>query len=338
MTPTHRGPELPTARGPLSRAVITLLRTDPAEDHEAALRPVPAEQDCWSEDHQLALYLCYELHYRGFAAVDADWEWHPAQLRLRRALERPFLAELRARTGDRPSLHELLEQLLVEPVDGSGPSYFLLEEGMRRQAQEYLMHRSLYHLKEADPQAWVIPRLVGAAQAAYVAVEFDEYGAGRAERAHSLLFAEMMADFGLEPTYGHYAEVAAAPALAVVNLMSLFGLHRALRGAAVGQFATVEITSSPGSARLAKAFERLGAGPAGTLFYREHVEADAVHEQLVRHGVIRELLLSEPELEDDIAFGIAATGLVEDRFAAHLLEHWRRGDSSLRSVASGGAG
>ena len=53
-------------------------------------------------------------------------------------------------------------------------------------------HRSIYHLKEADPHAWVIPRLRGRAKAALVAVEFDEYGAGRADRAHAQLFADLL--------------------------------------------------------------------------------------------------------------------------------------------------
>ena len=72
--------------------------------------------------------------------------------------------------------------------------------------------------------------------------------------------------------------------LAAVNLMSLFGLHRELRGAAVGHFAATEITSSPGSRRLVDA---LDAGCTrrnrASAFYREHVEADAVHEQVVRY-------------------------------------------------------
>ncbi|MER8186137.1 iron-containing redox enzyme family protein [Kitasatospora sp. NPDC094015] len=327
-----RAPALPAARGPLSEAVRALLLAAPVA---SAGRPVPpVDGDPWGEDHQLALYTCYELHYRGFAGVDPDLEWHPELLALRRALEGPVLAELRAATRPVPPLAELLDGLLIEPHRGTGLSHFLLAEGTRAQAREYLVHRSLYHLKEADPQAWAIPRLPAAAKAAFVAIEFDEYGAGRPERLHATLFAEMMADFGLDPAYGHYVDVAAAPAFAVVNLMSMFGLHRALRGALVGQFATVEITSSPGSARLAAAFERLGAGPAGTRFHREHVEADAVHEQLVRHGVIRALLAAEPELAADVAFGVAATGVVEERLSEHLLGCWRAGKSSLR----GGAG
>lgn len=46
---------------------------------------------------------------------------------------------------------------------------------------------------------------------------------------------------------------AAKATLAEVNFMSLCGLHRSLRGASVGQFAMVELTSSPGSDRLVRA-------------------------------------------------------------------------------------
>ncbi|HEV7831725.1 MAG TPA: iron-containing redox enzyme family protein [Pseudonocardiaceae bacterium] len=44
--------------------------------------------------------------------------------------------------------------------------------------------------------------------------------------------------------------------------MSLCGLHRRLRSALVGQFATVELTSSPGADRLVPAMRRLRCAPA----------------------------------------------------------------------------
>ncbi|QMU69325.1 iron-containing redox enzyme family protein [Streptacidiphilus sp. P02-A3a] len=321
-------PTLPSPRGPLTEALTASLRDRPA-GRLLAVPPRP-DGDPWGDDHQLALYLCYELHYRGFARVDPRWEWEPRLLAVRRRLEDDFLDAVRGLLGPVEDLAVQLEALLVEPLTGTGPSHHLLHEGELWQAREYLVQRSLYHLKEADPQAWAIPRLHGAAQAALVAIEYDEYGGGRPERAHSRLFAEMMADVGLDPGYGHYLDAAAAPALAVVNLMSLFGLHRAHRGALIGQFAAVEITSSPGSERLAAALERLGAGPAGVRFYQEHVEADAVHEQLVRHGVIEAAVRDEPDLEADIAFGLAAGALVDDRLARHLLDSWHSGSSSLR--------
>lgn len=321
-------PGLPGARGPLSAALTASLQDAPA----GRLRGVPRylDGDPFGEDHQLALYLCYELHYRGFARVDPRWEWDPQLLAVRRRLEDDFLDAVRDLLGPVEGLAAQLDALLVEPLTGTGPSHYLLDRGERWQAREYLAQRSLYHLKEADPQAWAIPRLHGAAQAALVAIEYDEYGGGRPERAHSRLFAEMMTDLGLDPSYGHYLDAAPAPALAVVNLMSLFGLHRVHRGALIGQFAAVEITSSPGSERLAAALARLGAGPAGVRFYQEHVEADAVHEQLVRHGVIEAAIRDEPGLEADIAFGLAAGALVDDRFAEHLLSCWHGGSSSLR--------
>ena len=92
----------------------------------------------------------------------------------------------------------------------------------------------------------------------------------------------------------------------MVNLMSYFGLHRSMRGAAIGHFAATEITSSPGSRRLAEALERMGAPQPCIAFYREHVEADAVHEQVVRTDVVGEMVASEPHLEADIVFGMRA--------------------------------
>ncbi|MFC9931427.1 iron-containing redox enzyme family protein [Streptomyces sp. NPDC127190] len=321
-----RGAPLPTPRGPLSAAVTAYLRgTGPL--------PHPSDAgaaDPYGDDLQLALYLCYELHYRGFAGVGPAFEWDPALLAVRGALERRFLSALRADTPVHASPEEALGALLVEPAEGTGVTHFLCGEGELWQLREYAAQRSLYHLKEADPHAWVLPRLWGRAKAAMAAVEYDEFGGGRAERVHARLFAELMTDLGLDPSYGRYLDAAGAELLAVVNLMSLCGLHRALRGALVGHFAQVEITSSPGSRRLAEAMRRTGAGPAAEFFYDEHVVADAVHEQVVRHEVIGGLLEEEPELAPDVVFGIDATEYLEDRLARRLLPAWRAGRSSLR--------
>ena len=70
--------------------------------------------------------------------------------------------------------------------------------GTWQQMREYFVHRSLYHLKEGDPHAWAIPRLVGQAKASFVAVEFDEYGGGRPDRVHARLFADAMEALGLD--------------------------------------------------------------------------------------------------------------------------------------------
>lgn len=318
---------LPPSRGRISAAITDCLRgTGPPPDEGAI-----ADASPFGDDPQLALYLCYELHYRGFADVAASREWDPDLLRARAALERAFLTALRASATRHARAADALDELLVEPVDGTGVTHFLRDEGELWQLREYAAQRSLYHLKEADPHAWVLPRLWGRAKAGMAAVEFDEFGGGRAERVHARLFADLMADLGLDTTYGHYLDAAGAEALAVVNVMSLFGLHRALRGALVGHFASVEITSSPGSRRLAQAMRRTGAGLAAEHFYDEHVEADAVHEQVVRRDVVAGLLEEEPQLEGDVAFGVDATGHLEDRLAERLLGAWRSGESSLRT-------
>ncbi|MFD7312739.1 iron-containing redox enzyme family protein [Streptomyces sp. NPDC059883] len=324
-------PGLPTPRGDLSAALLASLR-----DRE---RPPPVPEavgsatDPYGGDVQLALYVLYELHYQGFEGVGDDREWDPDLLRLRAGLERRYLDALRADAPGVASAETALERILVEPLDdGTGVSHYLQREGRPEHLREYAALRSLYHLKEADPHAWVIPRLHGRAKAAMVAVEFDEFGAGRAEDIHARLFADLMDDLGLEHGYGRYVDEAPDEALAPVTVMSLLGLHRALRGALIGHFAAVEVTSSPGSRRLADALRRTGAGPAAQRFYDEHVEADAVHEQVVRHEIITPLLEDEPHLEPDVVFGIEATGLLEDRLGAHLLREWRQERSALRQA------
>jgi hypothetical protein len=118
--------------------------------------------------------------------------------------------------------------------------------------------------------------------------------------------------------------------LATVNLMSLFGLHRELRGALVGHFAAAEITTAPSADRMARALTRLGAGEECTRFFTEHIEADAVHEQVMRHEVIGDLLAQEPGLAGDVVLGIQATDHLESRLGEHLLGAWRAGRTSLR--------
>lgn len=329
-------PQLPPPRGGLSAAVLSALR---GAESTLPGPAVVAGADPYGDDLQLALYVLYELHYQGFDAVDDDREWDPELLRLRGALESHFLAALRCGTPAAATAAGALAGLLVEPVtdDGTGVSHYLQREGTLWQLREYAALRSLYHLKEADPHAWVIPRLHGRAKAAMVAVEFDEFGAGRAEDIHARLFADLMDDLRLDHSYGRYLTAAPAEALAIVNLMSLLGLHRRWRGALVGHFASVEVTSSPGSRRLAQAMRRTGAGPAAERFYDEHVEADAVHEQVVRHEVIGPLLAAEPHLEPDVVFGIEATALLEDRLGKVLLGAWRGRRSALRAPLAGGA-
>jgi Iron-containing redox enzyme len=223
-----------------------------------------------------------------------------------------------------------MDALSTESVDETGPSYWLRDNGTWEQMREYFVHRSLYHLKEGDPHAWAIPRLTGQAKASFVAIEFDEYGAGRGPHVHQQLFADLLAAAGLESSYLAYLDVVPAESLAVVNLMSLFGLHRRLRGAAIGHFAATEITSPPGSRRLVEALQRLAAPQECVAFYREHVEADAVHEQVVRVDVVGDLVAREPRLEADVVFGIRAHAAVEDRLADAIMTSWKAAETSLR--------
>jgi hypothetical protein len=325
---------MPSARGPLSGALLEALV---GHRPTRTLPTLPVDVDPYGEDLQLALHLAYELHYRALPGVDDGLEWDPELLRFRASLERSFLTALRQETSGSDDVEAALAPLLLEPVTGTGPSWHLASRGERWQLREYVAHRSVYHLKEADPQSFVVPRLEGQVKAAVVSVQHDEYGAGRVDRMHATLFAQMMRELDLDDSYGAHVDRAPAATLAPVNLMSVLALHRALRAAAFGQFVMIEVTSSPGSRRLSAAFDRLSDGGAGQRFYDEHVEADAVHEQVLRAG-LRDLLQREPGLAADVVLGIEAGLLLEDRFADHVLGAWGAGTSSLRHPLDDGPG
>jgi hypothetical protein len=74
----------------------------------------------------------------------------------------------------------LLEQLIGTDL-GPSLSSHLARNATQEQYAEFLMHRSVYHLKEADPHSFGIPRLGGTPKAALVEVQADEYGGGRPE-------------------------------------------------------------------------------------------------------------------------------------------------------------
>ena len=96
LTPTLDAtlPKLPAPRGELSEALIGAL-AEPA--HAAGLPSPQAGADPLAdEDLQLSLYLLYELHYRDFDGVSADWEWNGSLLETRGALEAIYGAALAA--------------------------------------------------------------------------------------------------------------------------------------------------------------------------------------------------------------------------------------------------
>ena len=328
---------LPKPRGPLSAALCadlaagsTLSTRTLAVGYALA---AAAEDPLTDEDLQLALAVCYELHYRGFDDVDDDWEWNPELLRLRAVLEQRHLAALHSLVTPVPVTADPVDQQLTAVIaadDGPSLSRYLARHGTVEQWREYLTVRSVYHLKEGDPHTWAIPRLSGRAKAAMVEIQADEYGGGSPERMHSQLFAGLMRDLGLDDTYGALWDDAPAVAFTSVNTMSLFGLHRRLRGACLGHLTAVEMTSSEPSRRYSSGLTRLGFGVGTTVFYDEHVEADAVHEQIASVDMCGSLVADDPALAADVLFGAQCSLALDGLTAHHLLGAWEAGRSGLR--------
>ncbi len=325
-------PPLPSPRGPLSEQLLSALAGAPVP--LAAVDPPTPDDPLADEDLQLALYLGYELHYRGLDGVDDRWEWEPSLLRLRAKLEaeleRALLeaVPLRDETID-PGEIDLALRAIAE-ADGPSLSTFIGTSASDGQVREFVVHRSAYQLKEADPHSWAIPRLGGAAKAALLEIQYDEYGRGRADRIHAELFGRAMRALGLDSSYGAYLDRIPGVTLATVNLMSMLGLHRRWRGALVGHLALFEMTSSIPNRRYATGLRRLGFGTEATLFFEEHVAADAVHENIAAVDLAGGLVAQEPAQSGPVLWGARTLRYLEDRWAEHLLTRWRAGRTSLR--------
>ncbi|MGZ4474861.1 MAG: iron-containing redox enzyme family protein [Nocardioides sp.] len=310
---------LPKPRGPLSEALLSALvsgTTDVAYPDQGS-----------AEDGALSLWILYELSYRGYHEVDDRLEFDPELVRLRRRLEDDLEQRLRERWPGRPAYEA--EQgfaaaffAMIEADDGPSLARFVQRDATHDQVVELLQHRSLYHLKESDPVALTLPRLPAAPRAALAELQYDEYGGGRPERLHAHLFAEGMAAMGLDATEGGYVDEAPLEVLEQNNAMSLFGLNRRLRGASVGHLAAFEATSSLPCRKMAQGLERLGLPAEIRAYYEEHVEADAVHEQLAVRLICEPLIAAEPDTEDDVWLGAWSCLDLEARIAHRLLEQW----------------
>jgi hypothetical protein len=323
------GSALPQPRGPLSATLLAALRQAP---RLLTMPPIRSDDALFDDDLQLALYCCYELHYQGFIGVSDDWEWEPSLIAFRRGLEETFERHLRSALPDywNVAAGDVADALWdLSQGEGFSLSEWLLERGTRVHAEEFAIHRSGYQLKEADPHTWGIPRLSGRAKAAMVLIQCDEYGGGVESEMHSSLFADAMAALGLDPTYGAYLGRLPAVTLATTNLISMFGLHRRLRGALVGHLASFEMNSVGPMGRYSAWLESLGVPIEGRRFYDVHIEADELHQHVAVDELVGGLLEAEPDQAGAVMFGARAVALLEGTFAGHLVSAWKGDRSSL---------
>ncbi|CAN5821145.1 iron-containing redox enzyme family protein [soil metagenome] len=320
---------LPSPRGPISRRLLKALGGSPGAIDLGFNSPADPLAD---DDLHLALYVCYELHYRAFPGVDPRWEWEPGLIAFRNRLEGIFeeaLLDEFLEGGPEVPVVESMKEIACS-TQGPSLSAYIRADATYEEFIEFVIHRSAYQLKEADPHTWAIPRLDGKAKAAMVEIQSDEYGGGRFERMHAEMFRKTMVGLGLNGAYGAYLERIPGVTLATVNLISFFGLHRRLRGATVGHLAIFEMTSPLPNRDYGDGARRLGATPEVTEFYDEHVEADSVHEVIAAYDLAGGLAAQEPDQAPMIRFGARACAGLDARFSAYVLDCWAAGRPSLR--------
>lgn len=319
---------LPQARGPLSEWVLATLGRSPGR---CSMPPNPTDDPVTGDDSALALYLLYELHYRGLNGVDDGWEWQPELLAGRDQLEQAFLGRLRDAVPMPGEPADIATALRERTELDGGPTLasYCEERASWEQVREICVHRSAWQLKEADPHSWALPRLGGRAKAALAEIQAGEYGDGAERDVHQNLYALTMSLLGLDSRYGHYLDRLPGVTLSTVNLVSLFGLHRTWLPAMVGHLASFEMTSVPVMSAYSAALRRLGAPQDACHFFDVHVVADAHHQNVAADGLAAGLVEQDPSSASLILFGADALAWTESQFSDHVLGAWQEGRSSL---------
>lgn len=325
---TDSGIVAPQPRGPLSSWLLSYGGRGP---RRPSVLPVPQRDSGFDDDLQLALYLCYEPHYSDVPGLCLE-EWDPIVIEFRRALEARFLTALAASVGHmatRSPDPRVAIPAIIAADDSPSVSAHMASHGTLDHMREYVIHRSLYQLKEADPHTFAIPRVDGRAKQILAAIQAGEYGADEPGREmHSSLFAQTMRALDLDDRRHAYLDRLPASALMISNLISMFGLNRRWRGALIGHLAVFEMTSVASMRRYVAALDRLDAPADAKRFYDVHVLADSEHEVMALE-MAGALYDAEPELGPDVAFGAACVNVVERMFATHLLDAWHGGTSGL---------
>jgi hypothetical protein len=332
--------KLPTARGPVSSSIIDTLGAPGAllpgtASMLAALRCQECRDIVVDDDLQLSLFILYELPYRGFDGVDDDWEWDPELLLVRRVIERAYESTLRRTVGvpagvatERAAVAYALS-VMTAPPSCAALARLVAERATVDQLRDVMVMRSVVELTDADAYTWTIPRLTGRPKAALLELQADEYSdASGAMRSD--LFAMALGDLGLDPVHGAYVDRVPGVTLAAANAMSMFGLHRRLRGAAAGHVAATAVASCFLDRACTDAMRRLGLPSHPSASCERRARSGAARDDLAMSDLAGELVAAEPELLYDVLFGAAACAYLDRLVSDLVLLAWASDGSPLR--------
>ena len=201
---------------------------------------------------------------------------------------------------------------LAREAEGPNLSAYLRREATRdTDASTFSASGASSSSRSPTPRRSSLPRLAGAAKVALAELQYDEFGAGRPAALHQQLYAEAL------------RVVRPGPRLRCVH-------KRRLRGfAGVGE-RDVAVLPQPSAARRRGGALRgvrgiqLGAVPSRSPlgsergsrrcraeYFDEHVEADAVHEQIAARDLCGALVAGDPKAMHEVLFGAACTSYLD---------------------------
>lgn len=251
------GTPLPSARGPISRALLTLLTGPPTRD--AGILANSHVTDLWrpgddvpwweaGEDAAVALVHLTELERRGLEGVDAGWEGHPLLATVRWTLSTPIdrgleLLVRRLEPAPRASGCRIARLVIATATEGAQHPQGL-PAGFRDTFEEDVVVTAIHRLRDRDAHAALLPTLAGPsrqllARAAIGDVDSDEDAPREA-------VAAVLRGLGLPDRTGQHLDTLSGAALWRLAVLDRLVARRSSRAIALGWLAAADALAAAG--------------------------------------------------------------------------------------------
>ena len=179
---------------------------------------------------------------------------------------------------------------------------FIRNKATREDLKFWLAQESTLDQRFDDVLANLQVGTTGAVKMEIAKNYWDEMGNGDLEKTHTHLFAQLLDELEVTPSY--IATNLLPASLLTGNLSSCFSLHRHLFHEALGFFGVVEYLAPLRFTHVVNALKRNDISEKGQAYHKLHIWIDRIHGASWFNDVVRSIIEEKPETKKAILKGV----------------------------------
>lgn len=303
---------LPQPRGPISRALLTLLTGPPTRDagvlvnsHISELWSTGQDVPWWraDDDAALALVCLAELNRRGLEGVDDGWEGHPLLAAARWILSGPARRGLEELEEADEPLSRVngcgIVRSVLAMVASSSTSH-QIASGFREPFEDEVVLTAVQRLRERDAHATLLPTLAGPARHLLARTVAGVGSDGDVDDEREAA-GVVLRGLGLPDRTGAHLDTLPGPALWRLAVLDHLVTHRQSRAVALGWLVAADALAAAGRFVTGDALRTRGFDPATARAWDVCVIGQMTTLEAAEH-----LVEAEPNLAPDVLLGARA--------------------------------